>query len=1116
MYDKKLESLAYRLNDLNSLRNLFSELNFDFADRPVNKDNWNEKQKKMVKESRVIAIKNGYRIYYIKIDTDSLNQLEDIATKIIKDERGFCMICSHNPRGFKWTFSSLSKEFSKKFSETRHISIDIKSDTGVSKNFVDFLEKIRVDKNLSTSSIISRISDAFDFFAVLIRDDLTINVFEALKILSEGIISDKSNNFIMDEQTIEKIREPTFILLYRIMFVLYAEDRMVFPDNKFYHDNFSLKWIKANWILESDQNIAEHQVNERLKKLFRLIEMGSIDLNYDPKEFFMRSYYGRLFDRNIHSNLEKMNIPNKSLLDTISLLTRTKDKKGNYFFLDYATLETRHLGSIYEHLLEFHLIVQDNKIVNLPDPKYRKLIGSYYTPEYIVDQIIKNTVEPLIDDIIKQTNDPSEQIDNILALNILDPAMGSGHFLVGTINYIARRICEIEYKDNDITKQAFIEKKRDVARRCIYGVDINSLAVDLASVSLWLETLSSEKPLSFLDAHLKHGNSLIGSSINDILEKQTTIIESVKSRTDFKKTIRDFIMLETLDDDTPQAVKAKVIKYANMQSQGTIYYHLKFLLNRKLAQSFDVDVPPINDYIAKMGEDGLDFYAENSPWSSIKEIADTNVFFHWDLEFPDIFYEEDGKRSKNPGFDAVIGNPPYIEVKKINNHLKPYMYKRFQYKNQKILKGRFDIFWAFIILGVDIIKKNGKLGLLVEDSILDSISGDILRKFILDKTTVLKFVYMGKFPTANVHTVITLLTNTKKDNYEFPIENWTNGRSHMLTKQNILSKHKQIINLNLTVGDSNDKLISKIEKNSEKLENIIFLQQGIIVQWGSGKTLQKRKDECVHNVKKNQYVPYIEGKDVARYRFPDEHKWLDYQPNKHHRPRMKEVFSRSKLLIRRIASEPLICLLDNGYYFVDNTLFTGTRYIDLKSIKKKYPMQITKIVNKLDYNWEELLNTSQKFNYGYLLAILNSKLMAYYFNYKFKTKSLDVITKCKIRKIEYSVQKEISNLATTLQKYITEFYATQKNMINQIHNNCDYKFKSQIIFNPKQFLTIIKEQKFELLFNDKNGLKTYIKNKNKLFEIYNTISNTDDKINRIIYDIYELDNEEIKIIERTK
>ena len=1115
MEDKKLENLACRLKDLKSLRRLFSEINYDFADKPVNKDNWNEEQKKIVQEARIIASKNDYQIYYIQTDTDSLKIWKGIATKIIKDNNGFCMVCSHNPSGFKWVFSSLSKEFSKSFSETRHIQIDIKLDVSVPKTFVEFLEKIKVDINSTASSIVSKISDAFDSFAIKIHDELTINVFEALKVLSEGIIIEKSNNLTLDESTLEEIRESSFILLYRIIFVLYAEDRNIFPDEKFYHKNFSLKWIKNQWILKSDNNISEYIVYERLKKLFKLIEMGSEELDYDPKEFFMRSYYGRLFDRKIHSKLEKWKIPNKSLLATLSLLTRTKDKKGNYFSLDYATLGTRHLGSIYERLLEYHLTVKDGKVADLPNPKERKSTGSYYTPKYIVDYIVENSIGPLIDDIVKNTEYPEEQIDKILTLNVLDPAMGSGHFLIGVTNYIARRICEIEYKD-DITEQAFVERKRDVVRRCIYGVDLNPLAVDLASVSLWLETLASDKPLSFLSAHLKQGNSLIGSSIDDILEKQTTLVETTKGRIRFKKTIRDFLMLEMLEDDTAEAVKTKTTTQSTMQSEGTVYSDLKLILNAKLAKSFDVDVPPIGDYVAKIGENNLDFYSDEI-WHKVKEIAEKYLFFHWDLEFLDIFYGDDGKRKKNPGFDCVVGNPPYIEIKKINDVIKPYLQRAFQYTGKNILKGRFDIFWAFIVMGINSLRVNGKLGLLTEDSILDAVYGDTLRIFMIQETTIDGFKYTGKFPSANVHTVITMLTKIKTLEYEFVLENWINGNKIKLSKSSFLNQEKQIINLNvINQNKKSKKILSKIRQNTYILSNIVFLQQGIIVQWGSGSNLEKTKKNCIFSNKKKNCVPYLEGKDVSRYRFPEIHNWLEYRPDKHHRPRMKEVFKNTKLLIRRIATDSIICLLDYGYYFTDNTLFTGTRWIDLATYSQYYNKQISRIIKKLGKTLHELSEISTLFEYEYLLAILNSKLMTFYYDSKFDTKSLDVLTQCRIKYTSLKTQKKIGALAIELQKLNSEFYKNKKKLLKKLPNNLSSTNILKILddideFNSHDFLIIMRQGITLPSISEKNLVNYY----NVLLKLKKQIQIIDDKINCMIYDVYDLTDSEVKIVEKS-
>mgnify|MGYP001367115260 CR=1 FL=1 len=142
-----LESLAFRLVDLPSLRKLAVEgLQFEYADKPVNKQNWTDDEKEIVVESKIIAEKNDFFIYYIQTNTDSLKHWKSIAGKIIKEKNGFCLVCSHNPGGFKWVFSSLSKEFSKSFSETRHVPIEIKPSIKPSNNFVEFLDKFDSDK----------------------------------------------------------------------------------------------------------------------------------------------------------------------------------------------------------------------------------------------------------------------------------------------------------------------------------------------------------------------------------------------------------------------------------------------------------------------------------------------------------------------------------------------------------------------------------------------------------------------------------------------------------------------------------------------------------------------------------------------------------------------------------------------------------------------------------------------------------------------------------------------------------------------------------------------------------------------------------------------------------
>jgi len=701
----KLEHLAYILKDLTSLRNLFAELNFNFANEPVNKEDWSESEKEIVKEANIIAKKDDYLIYYLQTNTDSFKRWKDVAAKIIKQNHGLCLVCSHNPAGFQWVFSNLSSQFSKSFNETRHIPLEVRPDIGVPKPCLEFLASIKVEDDEKGISILKKISDAFDEFSYQIHDELTINVFDALESISKGLIEDKSNKLSLTNETLEEIRGTIFILLYRIIFTLYAEDRTIFlvdGEVGVYYEKFSLKWLKRHWILQTDnvKKLNEYDVQNRLKGLFHLIEEGSESLGYSPDEFFMMSYYGKLFDRKIHSNLEKWKIPNKYLLEALDLLTRTKDRKGKYF-LDYAALEIRHLGDIYQHLLGYHVTVEGKKIAKLPSPKQRKITGSYYTPDDIVDYIIKNTLEPIIQKIIQCFPVESDQIEKLQSLKILDPTMGSGHFLVRIVRYLAKRICEIEFPDGKFDEEQFNYRKREVLRRCIYGVDFNPLAVDLAKLSLWLETLSSEKPLSFLSAHMKTGNSVLGANISEIFDAQQSLLET-ESKKFFKKTVKDFLGFESLEDDTSSAVKAKLEKYSKMLSPGTIYYQLKVLLDIQTAKSFGIEVSEWRDLRTKVGveSESLDYYSSKSG-PTVKEASDKHAFFHWELEFPEIFFDANGESKDDVGFDIIIGNPPYVEKNDVD-----YPIRNFQTESCG------NIYSYVLENSIKFLKKGGRVGMI--------------------------------------------------------------------------------------------------------------------------------------------------------------------------------------------------------------------------------------------------------------------------------------------------------------------------------------------------------------------------------------------------------------------
>jgi hypothetical protein len=1052
LVDKQLETLAYRLEDLSSLRNLFSELNFDFADKPVNKDNWNDDQKKLVKEARIIASKDDYQIYYIQTNTDSLKEWKGISSKIIKDNHGLCMVCSHNPNGFKWVFSSLSKEFSKSFSETRHFPIDIKPDIGIPKTFVNFLEKIKISHGSTGTSIVSQFSEAFDSFAVQIHDELTINVFEALKTLSEGIILNKSNNLTLDEQTLEDIREQVFILLYRIIFILYAEDRGIFPtEQQVYEEKFSFKWLKENWILypENQKKISEYAVQDRLWGFFRLIELGSENLGYDSKEFFMRAYYGRLFDGEINSKLDKWKIKNEYLLDAVSLLTRTRDKQGNYFFLDYSVLETRHLGSIYEHLLEYHLKVEENKICKLPDTNDRKSSGSYYTPEYIVDHIIQKTIDPLIEKILETNDSIEETIEKILSLKILDPAMGSGHFLISATSYLAKRICEIENKMNE---EQYIERKRDVVRRCIYGVDFNQLAVDLTKVALWLETLSSKKPLSFLSAHIKHGNSLLYGTLEDIFDSQQTLFET-KPREQLKKIVKDFIEFELLEDNSPGAVKIKIKKYGKIHSKGTFYHQIRGILDHKIAEKFGVKLEPWRDLRQKIGVESLDFYSSKSG-VTVNELRNKHRFFHWDLEFPEIFYSEQGDLKDDAGFNAVIGNPPWNS--KISKEDTKILAKELGWGEKNI-----NICALFISESLKKLQIGGVCGFLLPKVVIKNTTYLHVRKNILENFYLKSIGDYGQFPGVASDAVSFIIQRSsihKETEVVF-------FKKNSIIKNNSIDSNMYLENpsciFSLSLTPEIQKILLKIEKNSIPLIKICKIKRGIEIGQQSN-IVQCEKCNCHNEADSKYYSPEIKKCKKCSEILNLKNKFIISSSKKQNKYTEKCIsgnqIKKYKIITNYFIPKNLEGISYKEESFKGNNIFVkriATKIEGMFSKEKLLSFNTVYSIYNSDLNEIDLLG---------ILAVLNSTLMNFYYEFSYNAgmNLTTQITTDFLKKIPMKFSKN-PNFKNQMSQYVNEIIAINlKNEKKDESKIIDLERKiDDLVFQVYE----INQKEIELIYN---------------------------------------------------
>ena len=644
-------------------------------------------------------------------------------------------------------------------------------------------------------------------YGAKVQDNLKKDIFTKIFIhLAKGFASWRQQNGGEEApKTLKVVFDNTLILLYRLLFVLYAESRDLLPvKEKDRYYTKSLDKIKREIKQDIEKNRSLSKIStdywDDLVNLFHIIDVGDPALNV-PK------YNGGLFS-STHRFLEENKIPDFYLAEALYGLTvhASEETNWNNVFIDYRSLGVKQLGSIYEGLLEFHLNIADQELAVVKEKgreKYvpvneikrsqrdtgvrvksgelylentkaeRKATGSYYTPDYIVKYIVENTVGPLIDQLEQDFQAKVEELKSkpkykgqaakwktiklkefdpalkALELKICDPAMGSGHFLVAAVDYISSRIYDIlnkysgqsyfgreayespifnqiqEIRQNILEEmrcqQVTIDEekleddkviiRRMVMKRCIFGVDLNYLAVELAKLSLWLNSFTVGAPLSFLDHHLRWGNSLIGSTVEEVeKEMQKSLFGSqfigLISATDA------MIKVGELTDSTFAELQESQKDYSRAISLLEPY---KKVLDIWTSQYFgNHGAKDLIDQ-GKIDPDNLETMAElldtqeKAVVTTAQLIQQKKRFFHWELEFPEVFYDHNG-RKENPGFDAVIGNPPYGALLTLEERtfLSTFYKTASGYKNTGL---------HFMELSYNLARRNGAFSLIVPKSL---------------------------------------------------------------------------------------------------------------------------------------------------------------------------------------------------------------------------------------------------------------------------------------------------------------------------------------------------------------------------------------------------------------
>lgn len=600
-----------------------------------------------------------------------------------------------------------------------------------------------------------------------VGDSLKAQVYEALRHVAQGFLDYRPNHLQRDPDTLKAIYDHALIVLYRLLFILYAEARELLPvrENAGYRESYSLESIKKG----IQRNLSARKpllpntatLWPQLKVLFSIIDEGSPPLS-------VATFNGGLFDPQRHPFLEQYAVGDQHLQQAIDKLARVDGQ-----FVDYRDLAERHLGTIYEGLLEFHLEKVDPPdhgwTVDLETEKgERKTTGSYYTPDYIVKYIVEETLGPVLGRAAADAVTEQVKIAAILNVKVLDPAMGSGHFPVEATEYIARFLVEhIEQPPTDAGGEADLAYwKRRVAQSCIYGVDLNPLAVDLAKLSLWLATVAKNRPLSFLDHHLRCGNSLIGARLADLRmgtaggkkgnskktpaalvqrteAAQPMLFDDESLRQAMTTAVDMMWLIESSPAQTVAEVKEQEQTYASLRQKLMDKYGT--LANLVGAMHFGLAIDPalwkpLADYAT--GRVSIAPPQFDAWLQAAATFATQYRFFHWELEFPEVFFDRHGQlKGAAAGFDVVIGNPPYVRQEELSQ-FKPY----FAAAYPETYNGIADLYVYFYQQGLRLVRVGGRMSYIVTNKWMRAGYGEPLRAYFAKEDALERIIDFGHAP----------------------------------------------------------------------------------------------------------------------------------------------------------------------------------------------------------------------------------------------------------------------------------------------------------------------------------------------------------------------------------
>ncbi len=537
-------------------------------------------------------------------------------------------------------------------------------------------------------------------------DRLRTGVENAIQALGQGFLDHPSNTDLRKalsgtDLSRQDFYTQTLRLVYRLIFLFTAEDRgLLHPDGA---DTVAMERYMRYFSSTRLRRLAERSRGSRHSDLYEQLKLV-MDFLAGSKgclELGLPALSGSLFSSQTTPNLSLACLSNAALLKAVYSLAFITDGNTRRA-VDYRNLGAEELGSVYESLLELVPKVDSvsNQFVLINAAgNQRKTTGSYYTPTSLIQELLNSALDPVIADRIGAQHDAQSKEQALLSLKVCDPASGSGHFLIAAAHRIARRLAEIRAAGSEPSPNLYRLCLRDVISHCIYGVDMNPMAVELCKFNLWMESLEPGKPLTFLDGHIKCGNSLVGmgprmttkdlvipeDAFKPVTGDNKTTAAAIKRRNHSERTTGQMSLtftsvstrvdldhwlaeqtgiLDKLPEDNPEDIQQKSKRFKEITSSKA------YLKNKQIAdlwtsaffwqitsdQSGLGSIAPTHGELNKTRSEQV---LPQRLTQKVEVLAKDNRYFHWSLEFPCVF----GRSEKDPGFDCILGNPPWERIK---------------------------------------------------------------------------------------------------------------------------------------------------------------------------------------------------------------------------------------------------------------------------------------------------------------------------------------------------------------------------------------------------------------------------------------------------------------------